>query len=89
MPPLARPGSPGASLVRANIPSGVIAQSVEHRTFNPLVVGSIPTHPTSFESAVMSAARRIRASSGACDSLQHLAGEDLTKHIGPLNCNRQ
>ena len=26
--------------------AGVLAQSVEHRTFNPQVVGSIPTHPT-------------------------------------------
>ena len=25
---------------------GVVAQSVEHRTFNPLVEGSIPSHPT-------------------------------------------
>jgi len=25
---------------------GVVAQSVEQRTFNPLVVGSSPTHPT-------------------------------------------
>lgn len=25
---------------------GVVAQSVEHRTFNPLVLGSIPSHPT-------------------------------------------
>jgi len=24
---------------------GALAQSVEHRTFNPLVVGSIPTRP--------------------------------------------
>ena len=27
-------------------PRGVVAQSVEHRTFNPLVEGSIPSHPT-------------------------------------------
>ena len=25
-----------------------VAQSVEHRTFNPLVVGSIPTVPTKY-----------------------------------------
>ncbi len=27
---------------------GVVAQSVEHRTFNPLVEGSIPSHSTNF-----------------------------------------
>ena len=26
----------------------MLAQMVEHRTFNPVVVGSIPTHPTKF-----------------------------------------
>jgi hypothetical protein len=32
---------------RASTPShGSVAQSVEHRTFNPLVEGSIPSRPT-------------------------------------------
>ena len=34
---------------QASIPSdGVLAQLVEHRTFNPLVIGSNPIHPTIF-----------------------------------------
>ena len=35
---------PGSSA--AGPDAGVLAQSVEHRTFNPLVEGSIPSHPT-------------------------------------------
>ena len=31
---------------------GPLAQSVEHRTFNPLVVGSIPTRPTTSQQSV-------------------------------------
>ena len=31
---------------RQSFPRGSVAQSVEHWTFNPLVVGSIPTRPT-------------------------------------------
>src|SRR5690606_34336370 len=30
------------------IRDGLVAQSVEHRTFNPLVLGSIPSQPTIF-----------------------------------------
>ena len=33
-------------LLRINRKSGPLAQSVEQRTFNPWVVGSIPTGPT-------------------------------------------
>jgi hypothetical protein len=34
---------------QASTPSdGVLAQLVEHRTFNPLVIGSNPIHPTIF-----------------------------------------
>ena len=36
---------PGAFTLRAS-KYGSVAQSVEHWTFNPLVVGSIPTRPT-------------------------------------------
>jgi hypothetical protein len=32
---------------------GSVAQSVEHWTFNPLVVGSIPTRPTIFNDAMI------------------------------------
>src|SRR5690606_6852041 len=34
------------------IRDGLVAQSVEHRTFNPLVLGSIPSQPTIFRRTV-------------------------------------
>src|SRR5689334_8943142 len=40
-----RQGSVGASEINHPCP-GPLAQLVEHRTFNPLVVGSSPTGPT-------------------------------------------
>lgn len=37
--------------------SGSLAQLVEHRTFNPLVVGSSPTRPTTFRNGPASSSR--------------------------------
>ena len=42
------PASPKGSNL-ASSEEGPLAQSVEQRTFNPWVVGSIPTGPTKFE----------------------------------------
>jgi hypothetical protein len=40
-----RPPRAGAVFARTSHLCGALAQSVEHRTFNPLVDGSIPSRP--------------------------------------------
>jgi hypothetical protein len=52
--------------VRFLIPFGLVAQSVEHRTFNPLVEGSIPSQPTIlFDSPGVSAAPCLVLATGS------------------------
>ena len=38
-----------ASIIASLLNQGPLAQSVEQRTFNPWVVGSIPTGPTTID----------------------------------------